>query len=340
MLLIFSCFVNWTPVVPFLKRALHIISICFFIREVGVRNHTALIKGVLLAFILLALFNLAYRIPDRPISHVDGTGPIYYLGSDNEAISPMLFLFSVSVLFFFAKGVNLLSITGVVLSVFTAFYSKSGTGMMAFAIFAVGSMLLLIPGMRKTIKKRLNSKSILLAIVFYYFIIWGISSSIFPTLGELISRVTGKEAVTFSNRTVIWAEAIKIIEHHPLFGIGYGNGAHGNGVFVNGFYRGAHNMALQWGVNGGIFTIVAFTRALYLVFKKIERYPYIQRFYLYLCVFCYIVAMSMENYSNGLHCLPLLTLLYYTTGPIIRSNEAKQLSMYSRAHLFICSSYI
>lgn len=321
--LLLSAFYNSTEWFPFVKRGLRILAICFLIKGACKRCTIILLKSIIMVFILLGLINLIYRIPDHEITHVIGTGSIYYFGSDNEAVSPMLLLFITSLLFWFMKGGNFLSIIGMVIPVFTAFYSQSGTGMMVYLIFIIGFILVFVPGFRGLLERLSNAKIMMIAFGSYYLILWGVSIAKITFLASWINKVTGKNALTFTNRDVIWLEAMNIIRSNPIFGIGYGEGAGGNGVYVNGLYRGAHNTMLQWGVNGGVITIIFFVILLYLVFKTIEEVKFPLKYYLYLGSIVFLIAMSMENYSNGLHFLPLMAVIYYTDITPYENNFSK-----------------
>ena len=311
MEIIASAFLHHTSINAFARIAFQILSISVLVRSMARTRPKELMIALMLVFELFALINLIYRIPDRPIEIIEETGPIYFLGSDNEVTSPMLLLLITSILYTYYYRPNLLSVLGVALPTFTAVYSMCGTAVMVFTVFAAGIVLYRIAGSHRIIKQFSSAGGVVLIYAVYYFVIFSITMAKFSFLGDLITRLTGKNAVTFTNRDVIWMEVFRIIRNNLLLGIGYGGGAVGNGVYVKGFYFGAHNLLLQWGVNGGLVAMAMFLLLLWMVLKRIERLDSEKRFYIYLGLLVYLIAMSMENYSNGLHILPILTMLYY-----------------------------
>lgn len=324
--LVASAVFHHTSFTYFARIAVQIISICILLRSLVRVHPKEMLISLMIVLEIYALINLIIRISDRPLEVLEETGPIYLLGSDNEATSPLILLLICSVLYFKSYQPNVLSVLGIVLPLFTGLYSHCGTAIMAYAVFLGGVFILFIPSIRREIEKHLRTKSFIVLYAVYYFILFSIVMARFTSLGDLINRLTGKNALTFTGRDEIWIEAINVIRKNLLFGIGFGNGAGGNGVFVRGFWYGAHNLVLQWGVNGGIVAVIMFLLILILSLKRMERLPSNIRYLMYLGVLTYLIAMSMENYANGVHLLPMLTLLsFYKVSPESRKEFNKVL---------------
>lgn len=291
------------------RTALQVLSVSVLACSMIRRNPKAFLNAWIVVFIIYAMVNLYYRLPNHPIDILEETGPIYYLGSDNEATSPLLTLFTMSILYIAFFGMSTLSLIGLFLPFFTAFFTRCGTAVMAYTLFIALFVLYRCLLSKKAKQWLIRPSTFFVAIGLYYFVIWSITLSKLTVVGEWIAKLTGKNAVTFTNRDVIWIEAIRIIRKHMAFGIGYGKGAGGNGVYVNGFYFGAHNLILQWGVYGGCVAISLFLILLWWILHRCTKMPLPVRATAYGCILLYLVAMSMENYANGAHLLPMLAVI-------------------------------
>lgn len=330
--IITACFVNNTSIVSFSNIALKIISVVLFMSIELEYDSKSLLQSLIVVLSFFALMNLYYRISDNPITYVIKTGPVYYLGSDNEASSILLLLFTVGVYYCALIRINILSIVAMALPLFTAFYTKSGTAIVVYLIFGIFCVLYFIPGGRRIIEKVITAYGMMMLFIGYYIILWGLTLAKFGFLGDVIANLTGKNAVTFTGRDEIWIEAIRIIREHPIIGLGFGEGGSlGNGVFVRGFNYGAHNLILQWGVNGGIIAVIIILVMILFVFKKIAKMEFPYCFIFFLPVYMYLIASSMENYGNGIHFFPILVLAYYLSGEQVHGKKKIKIR-----HLIAC----
>lgn len=311
---ILSSLVNSTSAMQFLKISLRVLSLatfaCFAIKQVK----GTFFRALMAVLIVYTLINLYYRIPNHPIRIIRHTGEIYYLGSDNEATSPLLLLLVTSILYAAENGFDIFSFLGIGLPIFSAFFTRCGTAMMSYIVFFAGTALYFVPGFKRVTARLLKPSLVFVLLGIYYFILFSAQTLQVPILSDLVMGVTGKDSMTFTGRDVIWMEAIRVIGRNPVLGIGYGQGDSATGVQVRGFYYGAHNLILQWGVYAGLVAIVLFFILLYIVLKKAECLSVSKRYFVYLAVFTCLIAMSMENYADGVDMLLMLPVVYSFAG--------------------------
>ena len=304
---------------PFAKIGMYIVSGILMFQYELKRDARSFLITVITVFDVFVVIHSIERVLERPYRVLDFTGPVYYLGSDNDAVSYFILLFILCAVYLLNWKPNLFSIMGLLISPIMVFYSKSGTGMIAFVVFFVLFSLSLIPIAGKLVKLLSNTVTVIIAYSVMLFIMISASLVQFTSIGQFVQQVTGKDITNFSARTQIWGSAINVFLKKPIFGIGYGAGANGNGVYARGFYFGAHNLFLQWLVNGGIVCGVLFVICFVASLRRLDSIKIEKRYFLLSLVAIYLVAMSMENYFNGIHIFPILTVVCYI--PVFCTNK-------------------
>lgn len=148
------------------------------------------------------------------------------------------------------------------LSVISVIYSGTGTGIIVsiISIFAITFVN----------KIKINKSYVIIAIGFFYFVIFN-SSIVFNSRWWIeLLEVLGKDP-TLTNRTDVWSGALKIYKKNSIFGVGR--------VFsipyidrTGGMRKvsEAHNILLQVLCDGGLVGTVLYGTSLYSVFKNID----------------------------------------------------------------------
>lgn len=178
-----------------------------------------------------------------------------------------------------------------------------------------------------SLKKFLNYK-VLLGIV----VVVGIAilSNNVRFINGLVQQLFNKD-VTFSNRTVLWAQALLVIKENWLVGYGYGSS------IVNSFTLigqqesfSAHNMFLQILLSMGVCGLVAFVFMVCAPIKKLRSNKVnntANSIYLQIGLFTYLIYYFFEARSNINHFILLLAILYYWSN--IKSDNRAQSIRYN-----------
>ncbi len=143
-------------------------------------------------------------------------------------------------------GSFFLSAFCLLISVFTLFFTKSVGGWFIFII--IFSLFLLLG-------KRLNKKGAL--IIFFLIVLCGVIA----TNRELKESYFKKPLFSLDKRISYWKETVKIIEQHPLTGVGVGN-------FSLKETRAAHNSYLQIWAEVGILGLLSWLTIIFIFIKK------------------------------------------------------------------------
>jgi len=172
----------------------------------------------------------------------------------------------------------------------TAFLTWSAT-------FVVGVFILLIFFLflyRNKGKKQWSflTLSILYVVIFLGIIIFRVQN----LFSYFIEGVLQKD-LTFSNRTLIWDGALKMIQEN--FWVGYGWNLHNVYVpYKNLFLLGAHNHFLQILLAGGCMTFVFFVWQIVLCGMKLQKYKNNQcASIIAITIFAFWIMMLMEYYG-------------------------------------------
>ena len=307
-----SAVYNRTEVLPFAIMALPVVSLVLFSDYQMRKNPREFLVGAIAAMELYGTIHLLMVLGGKPLYIESHMGEVFFLGSDNQATSFYLCLTILCVIESFMYGINLLTIYGIAISVFTAFYSECGTAMMVYLIVVITYILGRIPYFRRILYKITNYRTFIVLYIIYSVFVF-LAPIIMRTgpIANIVYSVTGK-TMDFTERSEIWRIALALIQGNPVFGIGYGEG--GNGIYYKGWYFGAHNQVLQWAVYGGILSVALFLLVLCLSVKRTEKIRSLPRYFILFTLFGYLVAMSMEICSHGLHLFFLLNVIYNIPG--------------------------
>lgn len=212
----------------------------------------------------------------------------YIFGIENQfsyfiiPILLLLLIYSTKKIFPFFNGIC------VAIGAITLYIGHSSTGKLAMTVF----IILMFFGIFKTIKKSLNLKIVLIV----YAIIW-IAVVILQNISSLtdaIAKIFGKNS-TFSERTVLWSEALKQIFRFPIFGQGYVIG--GGYITIGTTTYAAHNCILQLLLTGGIILLGIFVVIFYFFEKKIAKAPLKVSYIISSGILCILITYLMESYS-------------------------------------------
>lgn len=113
-------------------------------------------------------------------------------------------------------------------------------------------------------------RSLFVSVCVFIFVITVLQS--FTIFSYFITEVLGK-SMTLSNRTYIWAEAIRLIKENPVLGLGLGGTDNYIYLSISHDYRSAHNTYFQLMLRGGIPYFACMFSLMYLAVARRGNIP-------------------------------------------------------------------
>lgn len=200
------------------------------------------------------------------------------------------------------------------ISIFSAIYSESSTCILSLILFYI-----VVYGRSFTIVRyfeRLMTfwKVFFMALILNFSIVILRVQEIFAFIIEDILH----KNLDFTERTVLWDQALFKILKSPFYG--YGNGSNGKFLNLAGYEVPAHNLFLDITLQGGLLALLLFLVILVVTCKNISKISNIKMgILLNMAIFFMLIAGLMETYfSKNLFYVPLL-LSYY----IYKNNSLK-----------------
>lgn len=256
-------------------------------------------KSKTYAILLLVICFLSFVIKPNASGRIIGT-----LGDPNFLAVTINFLWPLAIYYSRIKNKLFLSFL-FLLSLFTVFLTRSQSGLLAFVLQTILSQLGYLDKLGQL--GQLFSRFLLVLCFVFLFI-----SLIFPFL---------QPTKQFEDRKTIWKMAWETGLQKPLFGHGIGNTqaalastskAHNN-IFNFQSVDSAHNLLLDWWVQGGIIGLIII---LLLNFYTIKLFI-LNNNYLYLSLLIGVLTASLFNPlgTNG------LLYLWYLIGQSVGNND-------------------
>lgn len=152
------------------------------------------------------------------------------------------------------KKTYFMTLSSLLMILYVYFQWKNGTGMVVSAVLIALMLLYNIKQLRWSL-----SMTLFVVVAAYISISIIVQDSFIYSGGALVDRVTEftSKSGTFSGRFSIWAAAVEKISENVL--VGYGRVPENVHLYVNGWYRNAHNEVLQILLDGGAIGLGFFT---------------------------------------------------------------------------------
>jgi len=240
------------------------LGICLLI-ELGLQERfKELINAFATVLSILTLINFIIMILN-PHGYHDIEKVIYFMGYRNQ-LAP-LYILTILMLeirnnYFPKKYGKIQLVLILIICTFMILYAGSGSNIIAW----IPIVFYYITPFFSRYSNIFNIKSY---VIFYISLFFGI---IFLNIHELFSELLflflGKD-VTFSGRTLLWNEAIKMIKDRPLIGYGMADSYNRVRYPISGTYLSAHNQFIQLIIEGGFISFFAFGYVAYVTFKKL-----------------------------------------------------------------------
>lgn len=265
VLILFSTLLNDAASVNiFIKSFMKIVSLALFIDWVIEYNSKNIIRGLYYSLYIVILINFL-TIVIYPNGLYSGSYiNNWFLGYDNTHIFwyiPALVLSLIN-LKFKGKKIDILTIVLFVIISYSVYYCFSANSVVAYTLFLAYLFL------NKYINKFVNSKVCFIAfLLLFIFIVILRVQNIFSWL---IVDILHKD-LSFTGRTIVWDNTIKLIKEKFVFGYGMEEGIIVSQKLGNAHYVHAHNTLLDVLYKGGIIALVPFMSYIYLSILKLYK---------------------------------------------------------------------
>ena len=207
----------------------------------------ALLKGTMLNMELALYPNLIYVLLDYPGKRV------YLLGADTAFVLWLLPAVCISALYILFTGKKLRASILITACITTLLKTRCATAVVAF----MGMAAALLIGLLLYRKQKIYLFPLLIvSLLANLFVLFVYTGGSFPILDFFIEKILGK-SVTFTERTVIWEEAMRMIREKPFFGHGFRPQINVSNSFADSFQH-SHNQILQQLNAGGIVGLLLF----------------------------------------------------------------------------------
>lgn len=237
----------------------------------GVEDFSFLILSFHAISIFYAKFGLVQIVTPNNVDKF-----IYIFGEANQSVIYVVSYLSVVLLnhyFFNDRTDKIIPILATFFALISIHYSDAETAYMGIMAF-ITALILGYIFIRKDVFKYESGKKHKYAIFFIGVIVLANIFIVLVRLQNLIPKLLDKffsNDPTFSGRTIIWDEALRMAGEKPLLGYGFITGRYI--VFSTGSYRffDAHNLLLQMSLFGGLLTVAVYLYIMYVTFKEVLK---------------------------------------------------------------------
>ena len=179
------------------------------------------------------------------------------------------------------------------------------------AVLATAAVLLFGFITWKLLKHKISLSAFLfLSLLLNLFVLFVYSGGMFPWIDTFIQSFL-KRSTTFTERTIIWEEAIRMIKEKPLFGYGIWPLIHAENSYAS-VYIHAHNELLQQHLEGGVIRFVLFLAFHAELARKVDRR---KSSFVRIVAIAFVFGLSMtyitESYERSYLLFAIPILSYY-----------------------------
>ena len=229
------------------------------------------LRGLIIYYAILSIINCGIILVNpEGIIATQSSNKTFLIGIDNKMVFTLLPILGISI-FYIEKFLpsrnrkrNIAIATVIFASSLLAAWAANG--MMAVLI-----MFFLLYFDKKGFEKFLNLRNGIIAIGVICFLV--VFSNFFSQglFAEFITNVLHKD-VTFSGRSVLWAQTLKLVYQSPIYGYGIGSDVSNSfyfwskGEIISGFST--HNGYLRILLEGGIIALVSYVMIYVVLYKS------------------------------------------------------------------------
>ena len=276
----------------------------------------SLLKGLMLNMELALYPNLVTVFMNYPGERV------YLLGGDTVFILWLLPAFTIACLYILFSKKYLRSTVLIVVCLITLLKAWCATAIASFLgmFFVLGSGLLLY-------KKTKVSLAALLLVSFFInlFILFVYSGGNFPLLDFVIEKIL-QRSTTFTERTIIWKEAIRMIKEKPFIGHGFRTQINVSNSFADHFLH-SHNQILQRLNATGIIGFLLFFGFHAELCKKTDHIENsLERLITIAAVFAISITYIAEAYIKFFRLYLVFFIAYHIRDMMVKKRNEKGLS--------------
>lgn len=219
------------------------------------------LRGLIIYYGILSVINcLIVLINPDGIIETQSSNKTFLIGIDNKMVLVLLPMLGISI-FYIEKFLSTRTRNRNIFIAIVVFTSSLLAAWAANAMMAVVIMLLLLYLDEKGLENFLNLRNGIIAIGVICFLV--VFSNVFAqgVFADFITGVLHKE-VTFSGRTVLWAQVLTLVYKSPVWGYGVGSDISNSfyfwskGEIISGFST--HNGYLKIMLEGGVIALIAY----------------------------------------------------------------------------------
>lgn len=268
----------------------------------------ALLKGTMLNMELALYPNLIYVLLDYPGKRV------YLLGGDTVFILWLLPAVCISVLYILFTRKYLRASLLIAVCIVTLLKTSCATAVVAF----MGMTAVLLIGLLLYRKHKIWLFPLLIiSLMANMFVLFVYTGGSFPILDFFIEKVLGK-SVTFTERTVIWEEAMRMIREKPFIGHGFRPQIAVSNSFADSFQH-SHNQILQQLNAGGIIGLLLFVIFHIELCRRVDKSDHsCARLLMVAAVFAISITYITESYKKFFR-FYLVFFIAYHVGELLKN---------------------
>lgn len=306
---IFSLFVTLIQngdFIRFIGPAISVVSLVFlteiYFKDIGID----FIKSNFYILSFLVIINtISIFLYPKGIFINRGGSSIYFLGMDNRFVFFYIPLIFFGLIYSINKynRITLKVMIVVLFSLISTIYLWSVGAFLGLSIIAFA----VIFGNKLKIFNKINIKGVIILIL-----ILNIAIVFFQVQQYFSDFITNslKKDITFSGRTLIWANALKLFKMHPIMGYGLQSSS-----FFKQYYFGVahtHNILLNYLVTTGIIGLLLYICIIFSVAGKIKKISNKQIKILFTFVLSAILFLSIgDTLDSGTFFMIYVCMYYY-----------------------------
>ena len=301
----------WSPYVyPFLREYFVQFGLCMLFYHY-LKKDPGKLLGATSVWDLYLFVNLATLLiyPTGLATDVVSRDSIWFLGGKNPQIRLIIPILSLSLLRTYWKktGISLYNYILIAVSAISVFICGSGTALLGLSVYLVLFAVFCFNKKKVPAFFTLNMSLVCIACIGIAIIAFEIQSMFSYIIEDLLGK-----ALTFTGRTVVWEDALKLIADAPILGYGYYNAeAYRSLLYVSH----PHNYGMYLLMTGGVFLVVVWAAGIVFSSNSLHAFKnsYASKIVLITLVSLYFMGID-ESLTNAPLLYPMMVMAMLLSG--------------------------
>lgn len=304
-----SSLLNSLSIIDIMKNIIQTVVLCIIIEDFANRNLKLLFRSLKFIFSILLIINFIFIIL-YPFGIRVGLYNVWFFGAKNSQIMYILpTLFCCFIYNFVLNKINkryfFEFLILLIISIYTLYVVNSATSIIVLLLFI---LLMIFSNNKLYSKVSMKFITIIYLILFFGIVVFQVQDC----FSDLLYSLFNKDA-TFTGRTMIWKQTIKLIKMHPFLGYGLEPSQIRVLKISDVAAVNSHNMILEIIYNGGILLMLVFGYFWLKLCKYVDDYSKNNNQILKSVLIAYLIELLTEVFPFEVFLWILILIIAIST---------------------------